>query len=263
MPADKKKTRARQAANRSQRRRGRPSRPGPASRVPWLALAAVAVVVVFAAGIVVYALGRNAEISPYRVSPDNPDPSRSIPGVVAVENQNQVHVRPTERVAYETSPPFGGPHDGNWAACDGAIYPRPVRSENLVHSLEHGAVWIAYNPDQVTGTALDQLRQRTAGQTYLALSPYPELDRAVSVQAWGRQLKLDDPMDPRLDQFVRALRQNPNTHPEVGASCDALGPGSFDPANPPPFDASPPGPDAVPLNAPPRGQGAEPDTGGR
>lgn len=259
----KKKTSDRKASNRAGRARRYPVKPPKASRVPWLALAAVAVVVVLAAGIVVYALNRDAEVSPYRVSPDNPDPSRNIPGVVSVDYQSQVHVQPTQRVAYDLSPPFGGPHDGDWAACDGAVYPRPVRSENLVHSLEHGAVWIAYDPQRVTGTALEQLRQRVAGQNYLTLSPYPGLDRGVSAQAWGRQLKLDDPADPRLEQFVRALRQNPNTHPEVGASCDALGPGSFDPTNPPPFDPTPPGADAVPINAPSRGQSPAPDTGGR
>ncbi|WP_433786885.1 DUF3105 domain-containing protein [Actinomycetospora sp. CA-101289] len=259
----KKNMNDRRAASRSRRGRRPPVKRSTAVRVPWLALAAVAVVVVLAAGIVVYALGRDAEVSPFRVSPDNPDPSRNIPGVVSVDYQNQVHVRPTDRVAYDLSPPFGGPHDGNWAACDGAVYPRPVRSENFVHSLEHGAVWIAYDPQRVTGAPLDQLRQRVSGQTYLALSPYPGLDRAVSLQAWGRQLKLDDPADPRLEQFVRALRQNPNTHPEVGASCGALGPDSFDPTNPPPFDPSPPGADAVPMNAPARDQSPVPDTGGR
>lgn len=260
MTTQKKTANDRRGGDRSRQRRGHPVKAP--KRVPWLALGAVGVVVVLAAVILVYALRRDAEISAYRVSPDNPDPSRSIPGVVAAENQNQVHVQATQRVAYDASPPFGGPHDGSWAACDGAVYPRPVRSENLVHSLEHGAVWIAYDPERVTGTALDQLRQRVTGQTYLTLSPYPGLDRAVSLQSWGRQLKLDDPADPRLDQFVRALRQNPNTHPEVGASCDALGPDGFDPTNPPPFDPSPPGEGAVPMNAPPRGQDPVPDTGG-
>ena len=39
------------------------------------------------------------------------------------------------------------------------VYPAAVRTENLVHSLEHGAVWIAYNPDQVVGDALATLQK--------------------------------------------------------------------------------------------------------
>lgn len=246
-----------------QRPRRNPAKSTRGSRVPWLALIAIGTVVVFAAGIVVYALGRDAELSPFRASVDNPDPSRNIAGVVAVDYQNQMHVEANQRVAYDQSPPFGGPHDGYWAACDGVVYESPIRSENFVHSLEHGAVWIAYDPQRVVGDALGQLRQRVEGQTYLALSPYPGLDRAVSVQSWERQLKLDDPADPRLEQFVRSLKQNPNTHPEVGASCDSLGPGAFDPEDPPPFDPTPPGPDAVPLQSGSAGRVPAPDSGGR
>jgi hypothetical protein len=58
-----------------------------------------------------------------------------------------------------------------------------------------------------------------------------------------------------------ALRQNNATYPEIGASCDALGPGAFDPSNPPPFDPAPPGPDAKPMDY--KGtQGAQPDAKG-
>jgi hypothetical protein len=93
------------------------------------------------------------------------------------------------------------------------------------------------------------------------LSPYPGLDQPISLQSWGHQLKLSDANDPRIDQFIAALRTNPNTYPEVGASCDALGPGQFDPSNPPPFDPTPPGPDAKPMDY--KGTtGAQPDQSG-
>ena len=77
--------------------------------------------------------------------------------VVSRTRAASTSTRPAQ-VAYTHSPPFGGAHDYSWAACNGVVYPEPVRSENMVHSLEHGAVWIAYNPDQVTGDALDTLR---------------------------------------------------------------------------------------------------------
>ena len=37
-------------------------------------------------------------------------------------------------------------------------------------------------------------------------------------------------------------------YPEVGASCDALGPGYFDPQSPPPFDPRPYPRNALPMN---------------
>ena len=114
-----------------------------------------------------------------------------------------------------------------------------MRTENLVHSLEHGAVWIAYNPDQVTGDALATLQKKVDGERYMVMSPYPGLDSPVSLQSWGHQLKVGDVTDPRIDEFISSLKQNQYTHPEVGASCDATGPGAFDQDNPPPFVAAP------------------------
>jgi hypothetical protein len=216
--------------------------------------AAVAVaVVLFATGVAGCAAVRSegdtqreVATGPFTPSTDNPDPSRQIPGVVVKSYQDVQHVKSNQRVTYDHSPPFGGSHDGFWAACNGVVYPRAVRNENMVHSLEHGAVWIAYNPDRVAGDAVEALASHVQGQPYTMLSPYPGLTTAVSLQSWGHQLAVDSVEDPRIDQFLRALRQNPNTHPETGASCDALGPGRFDQDNPPPFDPSPPGPDAVP-----------------
>jgi hypothetical protein len=220
-------------------------------QVPWGLIAGALVVVLFAGGVFGYAYVQNqatqerqAALEAFTPTAENQDPSAQIEGVQSIDYQGGLHVASDQQVAYTNSPPFGGTHDAFWAACNGVVYPDPVRSENLVHSLEHGAVWIAYNPDQVTGEALDALRSRVEGQPYTVMSPYPGLDQPISLQSWGRQLKVADADDPRIDQFVQALRRNPYTHPEVGASCQALGPGQFDQDNPPPF-APPPPPDAV------------------
>jgi hypothetical protein len=128
-----------------------------------------------------------------------------------------------------------------------------VRNENMVHSLEHGAVWIAYDPARITGSAVQSLAAKVQGQNYTMMSPYPGLDQPISLQSWGHELKLADPADPRIDQFISSLRQNQYTYPEVGARCDALGPGYFDPDNPPPFDPSRPPRNAVTMD----GRGAQ------
>ncbi|GAB3564851.1 DUF3105 domain-containing protein [Amycolatopsis endophytica] len=219
--------------------------------VPWGTIVAVVAVVALAAVVVGYYLVQSAPkraLAEWAPTADNPDPSLTIPGIVTAQYAGSVHVLPTERVAYDHSPPFGGPHDGYWAACNGIVYPTAVRTENMVHGLEHGAVWIAYNPDQVSGDALNTLKTKVEGKPYTMMSPYPGLDKPISLQSWGHQLKLDSATDERIDQFITALRTNQNVYPEVGASCDALGPGAFDPDNPPPFDPTPPGPDAKPMD---------------
>jgi hypothetical protein len=236
---------------------------------PWGTIIAVIGVVALLGTVLTYYMvqsapkreqkSREEAAAAFAPSAQNPDPSTKIPGVVTATYTGSVHILPTERVAYDKTPPFGGPHDGYWAACTGVVYPVAVRTENMVHSLEHGAVWIAYNPAQVTGAALDELKVRVNGKPYTMMSPYPGLDKPISLQSWGHQLKLDDAGDARIDQFIAALRSNPNgVYPEVGASCDALGAGQFDPDAPPAFDPTPPGPDAKAMDY--KGStGAQPD----
>nr|WP_243859866.1 DUF3105 domain-containing protein [Amycolatopsis arida] len=228
---------------------------------PWGTIAAVGVVVLLAAVVFGYVYVRAAEnrelaaaLEPFTPTEANPDPSTGIPGVVVREFEGANHVGAWQRVAYDATPPFGGPHDQSWAACDGVVYDEAIRVENVVHSLEHGAVWIAYHPDEVTGADLDALRDRVRGENYLLMSPVPTLDAPISLQSWGHQLKLDSARDERIDQFIAALRTNRFTHPEVGATCGELGPGRFDRDNPPPFDPTPPGPDALPMTGAGAGQ---------
>ena len=215
---------------------------------PWGTIAAVAVVLLLAVGVFGYGIAANrakdaerAALSKFTPSATNQDPSLQIAGIVSQQYAGGQHVTPDQQVAYTHAPPFGGAHDGYWAACNGVVYPTAVRNENLVHSLEHGAVWIAYNPDQITGDALATLERKVDGEQYTVMSPYPDLDSPVSLQSWGHQLKLTDVNDPRIDQFISSLRQNQYTHPEVGASCAATGPGAFDQDNPPAF-VPPPAP---------------------
>lgn len=184
---------------------------------------------------------------PPTTSSGTQDPAAKIQGVVRVEYPGGLHAEAGQRVAYDKSPPFGGAHDAVWADCAGIVYSTAVRNEHMVHSLEHGTVWIAYNPDQINGAALDKLKVRVTGQPFLMLSPYPGLDKPISLQSWGHQLKLDNINDRRIDEFITALRANRVTTPEPGARCDPADPTVFDASNPPPFDPRPPGPDAMPV----------------
>jgi hypothetical protein len=214
---------------------------------PWGLISGILVVVLFAGGIFGYYVVHNNEkqakaeaLTAYTPSETNKDPSTKIQGIVVQPYAGAQHVQPNQTVAYTHSPPFGGTHDGYWAACNGIVYTSPVRNENMVHALEHGSVWIAYNPDKITGDAVTTLAAKITGQPYSLMSPYPNLDQAISLQSWGHQLKLSDPNDPRIDEFIQALRTNQYQYPEPGASCQALGPGEFDQDNPPPYAPAPP-----------------------
>lgn len=221
---------------------------------PWGTIAAVMAIVLFAGGVFGYSYYRwdenrdfERQLTAFTPSEDNNDPSEQLDGIVIENYEGSKHVGAVQRVAYDQSPPFGGPHDQDWADCNGQVYATPVRSENMVHALEHGAVWITYNPDQVKGKDVDLLAERVTGELYTMMSPYPDLDSPISLQSWGHQLKVDKADDIRIDQFIRALRANEYLHPEPGGSCDA-DPTAFNVDAPPPFVAEPPGEDAVPMD---------------
>lgn len=118
-------------------------------------------------------------------------------------------------VAYVQVPPVGGDHAPVWQNC--GFYTAPVRNEHAVHSLEHGAVWITYRPD-LPADQIDILRRLAEEQTFVLVSPFPNLPAPVAASAWGHQLRLESADDPDLAQFVRAFRLGPQT-PEPGAPC--------------------------------------------
>ncbi|MBC7301973.1 MAG: DUF3105 domain-containing protein [Nocardia sp.] len=188
-----------------------------------------------------------AAMDSFAPSSDNRDPSLQIPDVVITEiAPGQPHVLPTQRVAYPSIPPVGGPHDSQWAACTGVVYSKALRSENAVHSLEHGAVWITYDPAQVSAQDQATLSAKVVDRQYTLMSPVPDMDHPISLQSWGHQLAVESATDERIDQFIVALRENPYTTPEVGATCSSP---LFDRTDPPPYDPTPPGPDAVPMQS--------------
>ena len=143
-----------------------------------------------------------------------------VPGAVHVDPQPVDY-----KDEYQMDPPAGGPHWGAWLNC--GIYTEPQENERAVHALEHGAVWVTYNPDEVSGSDLDRLRDRMP-TTYSILSPYPGLDAPVVASAWGAQVKLDGVNDERLDGFIAQYWQS-GTAPELGAACTGAvdGPGKI------------------------------------
>lgn len=121
----------------------------------------------------------------------------------------------TGAIPYDQVPPVGGPHDPVWQNC--GIYTTAIRSENGVHSMEHGAVWITYQPD-LPADQITALQNALRGQPYLLLSPFADLPAPVVASAWGAQVKLTGASDPRLAQFVSRWRNGAYT-PERGAPC--------------------------------------------
>lgn len=192
--------RARKSA-RSSRTAPSPGRQQQRSWVAWLVGAGAVVVV----GLIVVLVVSDVTGNPQgRTEPP--------PGVEVVEVGDFRHT--DQPVAYPTDPPAGGPHSAVPLEC--RVYDSPVRNENAVHSLEHGAVWIAYSPS-LDADEIERIEDEFRRSSEVIISPYPGLDAAVVLTAWARQLRLDEVDIATIDQFVRAFRDS--TAPEVRATC--------------------------------------------
>lgn len=150
---------------------------------------------------------------------DNNSSASSTQGKVALTGLQtypglaQDHV--TGVAAYPQTPPVGGKHSATWQNC--GVYSAPVQTENAVHSLEHGAMWITYRPD-LPASEIATIVGDTSGESYALVSPYPGLPSPIVASAWGVQLTLDSASDPRLKSFIETYKSGSRA-PEPGATC--------------------------------------------
>ena len=140
-------------------------------------------------------------------------------------------------VTYSVTPPVGGQHAPVWL--NAGVYTVPVPSERAVHDMEHGAVWITYDPslaaDKVATLTAFVAKQSLIAETgdgmpdgqanrYIVMSPWSSigLPAPIVISSWGYQLRLTDPADPRLQQFVDTFRHTPTYSPEFGPPVDGV-----------------------------------------
>lgn len=197
--------------NSGPKKRTRPPVVKASAPKPWgliAATVAVVAVAVLAIGYAVVQVQNNETVT---------DPTEVADIQTAEYAAGQDHV--TTPVTYTESPPVGGPHDGYWADCSGSVYPEQIRSENAVHGLEHGAVWITYDPAALSEDDIATLSEYVDGTDYMMMSPYEGLSSPISLQAWNNQLFVDSIDDERIADFISSLRLNEENYPEVGASC--------------------------------------------
>ncbi|GID94834.1 DUF3105 domain-containing protein [Amorphoplanes digitatis] len=183
----------------------------------WGPIALAGVVVLVAVGIIgygVYASVKGTE--------SWQDKAAAIKGVVDYRAQKNPAIDSQDHKdgpqTYVTNPPVGGAHNPVWQNCMGDVYAEPIASEHAVHSLEHGAVWVTYKQ----GLGADQvakLQEKVQGKDFMLMSPIANLDKNISLQAWGYQLKVDNADDERIDEFIKVLRLNASLEP--GAACSS------------------------------------------
>lgn len=147
--------------------------------------------------------------------------NEGIDDVLAIRISSAKHVQ--GEVDYDRRPPAGGDHNAVPARC--GFYDEAVPDEFVVHSMEHGAVWLAYSPtlDAPSVAAIHAL-VRDNPETIATVYPDLEPEVAVVASAWSRQLSLPSVDDPRLAEFVEQY-QDGDQAPEASVDCAGQGAG--------------------------------------
>lgn len=116
--------------------------------------------------------------------------------------------------AYNSDPPTSGPHARSPAPC--GIYRQPVDDTAQLHSMEHGAVVIQYDPDlaQDQIESLEGINWSPAAEVIVA--PRPNNPAPVALTAWTKRLLLDE-VD--TDVVVAFRQEFGNRSPEPAAQC--------------------------------------------
>jgi len=97
-----------------------------------------------------------------------------------IQNSDHIDVG-AEHPPYSSNPPSSGWHYAKTARKD--FYAEAVPDEYIVHNLEHGDVWIAYNP-AVPESVKQELKKFLLPK--VIITPREVNERDIALVAWGR-----------------------------------------------------------------------------
>lgn len=128
-------------------------------------------------------------------------PDRGDQAVISqVQNEpasSTAHVDPGSEINYSTLPPSSGTHYPPGSETGAGFYEERQPLGSIVHSLEHGAVVVWYDPAALTPEAEANLteyartHQRSFGSFIAVPTPVEDPEHAYVLTAWEQRLTLD------------------------------------------------------------------------
>ena len=133
--------------------------------------------------------------------PQGPDLSQSIE---IGENAGQ-HVATSTELELADLPPTSGAHFGQVATA--GLRDKEIPDGHIVHNLEHGDIWISYNP-RVGADITNELKQFLDGK--VIITPRSSNRDDIALAAWGQldSFNLDDSGLPieRIEDFIKRYK---------------------------------------------------------
>lgn len=105
---------------------------------------------------------------------------------------------------YNSNPPTSGWHYANPAPW--GVQEKDLPDEQLVHNLEHGGIWISYQP-ALEGATVEKLRDLVRRyRSKVIMTPRAKNDTKIALAAWGRLDVFDIFDEKRIVAFVQAFK---------------------------------------------------------
>jgi hypothetical protein len=140
-----------------------------------------------------------------RPLPDRGDDAL-LSGVERHPSEGTSHVASGTEIEYDTAPPTSGPHYASTVSA--GFYEETPALGSLVHTLEHGAVVVYYDPAAVTPAARESLRLYASAHTgtwrsvVVVPSPAAEPDAPYVLTAWRTSYRLTEYDAERVRAFL-------------------------------------------------------------
>lgn len=181
-----------------------------------------------------FTAGTDVDAAATVVPTDNPDPNTNHTGTNLLGERTDLRVNappvaerdhvtgPVDYSAF-SNPPTYGPHHAHASVSANHVNPStapvqptgisavPLEDEDYVHNLEHGHVWISYDPGRISETDLARLRsvvEAYGAGNGVVMSPRQANDSAVALASWARLQTLATLDIDAVRNFIATNRGN-------------------------------------------------------